>query len=343
MERIRPVFLRIGQSLVTLTLLTLALPAAASSTYPQSALHPAGPVAKMQLGLFITSVWVAVFIFVVVASALTFAMIRFRSRPGDPEPKQIEGNAKLEVIWTIIPVILLLFIAIPTVTISFGLADTPEDGVHVHVVGYQWWWGFEYPEEGFVTANEMRVPVGVPVKLTMESADVIHSFWVPRLAGKVDVVPGRVNTMWFQADEPGLYYGQCAEYCGTSHANMRMRIQVVSQEEYDAWVQERQLAAVPAAVSTDSLVARGQEIFMTSACAACHNIDGTEAAGRVGPDLSDMGSRTSVAAGMLENTPENMAAWLRNPQQVKPGALMPNLNLSEDEISALVAYLNVLK
>ncbi len=340
MERNRRFARRITQLLVGLMLLTIAYPAAAA--LPQSTFDPAGPVAKMQLDLFNVTLWITIFIFVVVAIALGYAMIRFRGRPGDAQPKQIHGNAKLEVLWTVIPVILLLFIAVPTVNLSFQLAAAPSnDAVKVRVIGYQWWWAFEYPELGIVTANEMRIPVGQPIDLTLESEDVIHSFWVPRLAGKVDVVPNRVNSMWLQADEPGVYYGQCAEYCGTSHANMRFRVQAVSQEEFDAWVQERKTAA--AFASDDALVARGHDVFVNSACAACHTVDGTTAAGKVGPDLSDVGSRTTIAAGLVPNTPENMAAWLRDPQAVKPGALMPNLGLSNDDVSALVAFLESLE
>lgn len=341
MERNRRFALRMIQCLVGLLLLATALPAAAA--LPQSTFDPAGPVARMQLDLFNVTLWITVFIFIVVASGLGYAMIRFRGRPGDAQPKQIHGNSKLEVLWTVIPVILLLFIAVPTVNMSFQLAAAPseDESINVRVIGYQWWWAFEYPDLGIVTANELRIPEDTPVDLTLESEDVIHSFWIPRLAGKVDVVPNRVNTMWLQADEPGVYYGQCAEYCGTSHANMRMRVQVVSQAEFDAWVQQRQAAA--AFSTADNLVTRGHDVFVNSACAACHTVDGTEAAGKVGPDLSDVGSRTTIAAGLVDNTPENMAAWLRDPQSVKPGALMPNLQLNDEDVSALVAFLDSLK
>lgn len=341
MERNRRFALRMIQCLVGLLLLATALPAAAA--LPQSTFDPAGPVARMQLDLFNVTLWITVFIFIVVASGLGYAMIRFRGRPGDAQPKQIHGNSKLEVLWTVIPVILLLFIAVPTVNMSFQLAAAPseDESIKVRVIGYQWWWAFEYPDLGIVTANELRIPEDTPVDLTLESEDVIHSFWIPRLAGKVDVVPNRVNTMWLQADEPGVYYGQCAEYCGTSHANMRMRVQVVSQAEFDAWVQQRQAAA--AFSTADNLVTRGHDVFVNSACAACHTVDGTEAAGKVGPDLSDVGSRTTIAAGLVDNTPENMAAWLRDPQSVKPGALMPNLQLNDEDVSALVAFLDSLK
>ena len=317
----------------------------AAAALPQSIFAPAGPVARMQLDLFNVSLYVVLFIFVVVGSALLYAIIRFRGKPGDAIPPQTHGNTRLEILWTAIPIVLLLFIAAPTVRLSFQLAAAPsEDPIAVRVVGYQWWWAVEYPEYGFSTANELRIPVGRPVVVTLESNDVIHSFWVPRLAGKVDVVPNRANTMWFQADEPGIYYGQCAEYCGTSHANMRLRVQALPQEEFDAWVASRiDARSASVAVASSELAARGHELFMTRACAACHTVDGTDAAGKVGPDLSDFGSRVSVAAGMLDNTPANVAAWLKDPQAVKPGARMPNLGLSDSEAEALVAFLRALK
>lgn len=342
MERSRKVLKRMIYILSVLALFVASGHAVAS--VPQSVLDPAGPVARMQLQLFSITVWIAVIIFIVVGSALLYAVIRFRGRPGDGIPKQTHGNVRLEALWTAIPIILLIFIAVPTVQQSFELAAAPADAIEVRVVGHQWWWSIDYPEYGFSTANELRIPVGRPVRVTLESADVIHSFWVPRLAGKVDVVPNRANTMWFQADEPGVYYGQCAEYCGTSHANMRLRVQALEPEEYEAWVATRMaVRPMDEIVSESELVARGHELFMNGACAACHTIDGTVAQGRIGPDLTDFGSRVSVAAGMADATTENIAAWLKDPQAFKPGALMPNLRLGDDDAAALVAFLQALK
>ena len=307
---------------------------------PQSVFAPAGPVAQTQLNLLSLTLWIAIGIFVVVGSILLYTVIRFRARPGDPIPKQIQGNTTLEVIWTVIPIIILIVIAVPTVRDAFGLASPPpvDDVLNVRVIGYQWWWAFEYPDLGIVTANELRVPVGKVVNLTLESNDVIHSFWVPRLAGKMDVIPNRVNTMWFVAEEAGIYYGQCAEFCGTSHANMRFRVIAQPENEFHAWVEGRR--AVETFSPANDLVARGQAIFeSTGTCFACHNVDGTAANGQVGPDLTDFASRTTIAAGLLANTPENLARWLRDPQAVKPGALMPRLPLSDDDIQALTAFL----
>lgn len=323
--------------------LLLSAGGAAMAQAPQSVFAPAGPVAETQLKLLSLTLYIAIGIFVVVGSILLYTVFRFRARPGDPIPKQIHGNTTLELIWTVIPLAILVVIAVPTVRDAFGLAQPPTDDVlEVRVVGHQWWWSFEYPELGIITANELRIPVGQVVRLTMESEDVIHSFWVPRLAGKMDVIPNRVNAMWLTADEPGIYYGQCAEFCGTSHANMRFRVVALPQAEFDRWVQGR-LSADEREPAND-LIARGQAIFeSTGTCFACHTVDGTSAAGTVGPNLSDFGSRSTLAAGLLPNTPENLRAWLRNPQEVKPGALMPRLPLSDDDIEALVAFLHSLK
>ena len=313
----------------------------AAAQAPQSVFAPAGPVARAQRDLIVTALSILIPIFIVVGGGYLYAVIRFRSRPGDGVPPQTHGSVRLEVVWTVIPILLLIVLAVPTVRQIFALNDIPEGAIEVRAVGYQWWWSFDYPEQGVTTANELRIPVGKPVKLTLTSTDVIHSFWVPRLAGKMDVVPGRENVMWLQADEPGIYYGQCAEYCGTSHANMRFRVVALPEDEYNAWIESRM--AVAAVAPADPLAQRGHDLFVNGACAACHTIAGTNAQGKVGPDLTDFGSRTSLAAGVLENTPENLRAWLKNPQAVKPGARMPNLGLSDADINALVAFLTSLE
>lgn len=326
---------------VAAVVMALALAGSAAAQAPQSVFAPAGPVARMQRDLLVTALSILIPIFIVVGGGFLYAVIRFRSRPGDGIPPQTHGSVRLEVIWTVVPILLLIILAVPTVKQIFALNNVPEGAIEVRAVGYQWWWSFDYPEQEITTANEMRIPVGRPVKLTLTSNDVIHSFWVPRLAGKMDVIPGRENVMWLQADEPGIYYGQCAEYCGTSHANMRFRVVALPEEEYDAWIASRQ--AVAAVAPADALAQRGHDLFVNGTCAACHTVAGTSAQGKVGPDLTDFGSRTSLAAGMLENTPENLRAWLRNPQAVKPGARMPNLGLSDADINALVAFLTSLE
>lgn len=332
---------------------------------PQYWLEPAGPVARMQGDLFLLTLYIMLFVFVTVSAMLVYTLVRFRERPraartaappgaavqretaaaGEDElPPQIEGNHTLEVIWTIIPFILLIIMAIPTVRLNFALAADPgDDAVQIRVIGHQWWWEFQYPELGIVTGNEIRIPVGKPVKLTIETDDVIHKFWVPKLAGKMDAIPGRVNQMWLQADEPGVYWGQCAEMCGTHHANMRMRVVALPPAEYEQWVANWGRGPVVDDPAHLAAVARGREVFETRACFACHAIEGTSAVGDVGPNLTDIGVRTTLAAGMMPNTPENLARWIADPQAIKPGSLMPVVDLTQDELSDLVTYLQALR
>lgn len=313
---------------------------------PQSIFHPAGPVAREQVRLLNLTMYLALAVFVVVAVIFFVAVYRFRERAGQRAvPEQVHGNTQMEIAWTIAPILILAIIAVPTVRTAFALARAPADSLQVTVEANQWWFAMEYTDLGITTANELRIPVGKPVSLRLESRDVIHSFWVPRLAGKVDLIPNRTNHMWLQADEPGIYYGQCAEFCGASHARMRFRVKAVPQAEFDAWVAHR--TAMPTTTGTapaDPLAARGRELFVQEkACFSCHAIDGTDARGNVGPNLTDVGERTTIAAGVLDNTPENLTRWLHDPQEVKPGAKMPNLKLTDDELAALVAYLRSLK
>lgn len=329
-------------------LLALSL-LAAPGTFAQSALEPAGPVAQMQHDLFMLVFWLALGIFVVVVGVLLYVVVKYRRKPGQGIPKQTQGNHQLEIAWTIVPILITVAIAVPTVRGAFWMAEVPEgDSVRVHVTAHQWWWEFEYPEYGIVTANQLHIPTDKVIHLTMESADVIHSFWVPNLAGKLDTNPGKVNEMWFQADEPGIYYGQCAEFCGIAHANMRFRVVASEPDTFDTWVEgwsQEHAAEVPTAAEVGQVdrVARGKEVFTQRACIACHAIAGTNAQGRVGPDLTYFGDRTMLGAGLVPNTPENLAAWIRDPQAIKPGNFMPALGLSDEELDAVVAYLHSLK
>ena len=276
-------------------------------------------------------------IFVVVELLLLYALIRYRKRRGDSAtPSQVHGFTALEIGWTLIPAAILFFIAIPTVRAIFLVQGSPPDTpLEVTVIGHQWWWEFQYPELGIVTANELHVPVGRTANLTLASADVIHSFWVPRIGGKRDLNPGSENRLWFTPTETGTYYGQCAELCGTSHANMRMRVMVDDSATFAQWVESMQQPARP-----DSA---GAMTFLISGCAACHTIAGTAAQGKVGPNLTNVGRRTTLAAGMIPNTPETMARWLSSPDSVKPGALMPDLNLDEQRLRDLVGFLEGLR
>ncbi|HYM81317.1 MAG TPA: cytochrome c oxidase subunit II [Candidatus Limnocylindria bacterium] len=309
--------------------------------FPQSSLHPRSDVGwGVQRLLESITLWVVV-IFVLVEGALIVAVIRFRNRPGLPEPKPVHGHTGLEIGWTIAPAIVLGFIAVPTVLTIFKTQDkAPPGALEVKVVGHQWWWEFQYPEFKIVTANELHVPVGRPVALSLETADVIHSFWFPAMGGKRDLVPAHTNYMWFTPEQTGAFPGQCAELCGTSHANMRMKLIVSAPEEFQAWVAAQQ--APPVEPDSGSLAAQGKDVFLEVGCIACHTIEGV-APGVIGPNLNHIGSRTTIASAMFDNTPEQLGKWLEDPPARKPGALMPKLGLAPNQLAALVAYLHSLK
>ena len=331
------------------------LSAGCSTGNPQSTIDPRGPAAQMIFDLFnIWIFWPAVIVFFGVEAVLLWAVFRYRGREGDPLPVQTHGNTPLEITWTIIPAIILIVILYFTFQTQAALANPPEsrDAINVRVIGHQWWWEFQYPDHGVSTANELHIPTGVPVNFTLESVDVIHSFWVPLLGGKQDAIPGRVNRMWLQADREGTYFAQCAEFCGVQHALMRFLVVAESPSAFNSWLtNERRIqgfgtAAVPtpAAGAQPSLVQQGATLFANGACVTCHTVRGTQAAGTIGPELTHFGSRKSIAANTLPKDPEglNLKRWLRNPQAVKPGNLMPNLNLSEADIEAIAAYLETL-
>lgn len=338
----------------------LVLAGCAGNDLPQDTLAPEGPIARKQDGLWDLVFWVATAVFVVVEVMLLAVLLKFRVKDDDPTrepPKQTHGNTKLEVLWTIIPAFILAVIAVPTVSLIFDLANAEEDALQVRVIGKQYWWEFEYlGEEGkkVVTANELAIPVGRQVELTMESTGqsdsdplgVIHSFWVPKLAGKQDVVPGHKRTLLIEAEKPGVSYsGQCAEFCGLSHANMRLAVLAMTPADFEAYIEEQ---SQPQTTPTSGDAAKGAELFTQRQCIGCHAINGYEGAGaRVGPNLTYFAQRKQFAGYMLENDinegAENVSAWLADPQKVKPGSQMPNLGLSQDDISNLVAYLRTLK
>lgn len=397
---------------------------------PQSTMVAGGPVARSQWDLFMVTVYVTMFIFVVVGAVLAYAQIRFRARSAEDEhaelPAQGHGNPMIEVGLIIASVALLVIIAIPTLKGIWFTYDVPEaeraTAMEVNAGGYQWWFRFEYPgvnmkltdgsEAPLATGNELVVPAGVPVRVHLRTVDVIHSFWVPKLAGKVDMIPNRANFIWFKAEQPGYYYGQCAEYCGESHAIMRFRVVALAPDDYAAWLAHQQgtartvtaaalrreaarITVQPAAFTGTgpgstlaasgafdadplaawkakqlapadedaALIARGRQTFQAKTCVNCHSVRGHEGAGINGPDLTHVGSRTTIAAGVLENSPERMHQWLRDPNYFKPGNKMyyglggmagymkqdergewvKNIDLAEDDITALVAYLQSLK
>lgn len=309
---------------------------------PRSVFAPAGPIAREEMSLFMLTFWLGLVVMIAVTAFLGWAMWRYRRRPNQEGiPEQIHGEARLEAILTIAPAIILVFIGIPTVGVIFDQQKHVEPVVEdltVNVIGHQWWWSFEYPELGIVTANELHVPVGRRVVLNLGTADVLHSFWVPRLAGKRDLIPMQDNQLWFVAEEPGYFNGHCAEYCLTAHAWMRLRVIAQDEADFEDWVAVMQGADEQEAQQADPLVAQGRQLYFAKGCAGCHAIEG-ESVARVGPDLTNFGLRTTIAAGVLPNTPENLAWWIRDPDEVKPGNYMPDLGLDGEEVAALVAYL----
>jgi cytochrome c oxidase subunit 2 len=366
----------------------------------QSTILTEGPVARSQLNVFYVTLWVSIFIFLTVGSVLAYAQIKFRVRKGqeddDVPPPQTHGHPLVEMGLICVSILLLVVIAVPTIRGIWFQADTPdrENALVVKVTGYQWWFKFEYPELGIVTANELVIPKGRPIHLDLRTLDVIHSFWVPKLAGKVDLIPNRANHMWLQADAEGYYWGQCAEFCGESHANMKFRVVSLDEGDFQAWAERqtrdaRDVTSGDTAMTwsnlnpkirfaslegtTDSepqvgsyegwrrqqfpigeedpeLINEGRSLFRDQKCVMCHTIRGHDAPGIIGPDLTHFGSRTTVAAGLLDNTPENLAAWISDPESIKPGNIMyrdgyviNQTALSEEDVQALVAYLDSLK
>ena len=370
---------------------------------PQSTFGVNGPVAREQLLLFNVLLWTMVAVFVLVEGALLYAAVRYRRKPGDPLPPQTHGNTPLEIAWTIVPTILILALGIWSVFVLFKLepgeaiAQAQAEGkepLHVEAVGHQWWWEFRYLDADgngklVTTANEMRIPVDRPIIMVLKSDDVIHSFWIPKLAGKQDVVPTRANEMWFLAEDAGMYYGQCAEFCGTAHAQMRFRVHALEEDEYLAWVdgfgQPNELS---------SAASRGQLVFLGDGqCVTCHTVGAADAVNEQGdgivqkgrmetfiaytqwlgkpdrerledirtgneppaafaaPNLTDLGLRTTLGAGLVDLNRENLRQWIRDPDSIKPGNRMAELatvyrsrldhraDLSEDQLSDLVDYL----
>ena len=288
-------------------------------------------------------------VFLIVASLLTYALFRFReSRYKDSpnqEPPQIYGSNQIELSWTVIPILIvvMLFLASARVIFSTEDAQKPPNALDVVVVGHQFWWEYRYPKYGIVTANELHVPVSdpnhpKPTFLTLTSADTDHSFWVPRLAGKTDLIPDRVNSMWIDPPTAGLYLGQCAQYCGVQHAKMLIRVYADTPDQFAKWVESQQKTAVE-----DVKVVKGREIFEHNACISCHTVSGTVATGTFGPNLTHLASRDTIGSGSIPNNAENLRAFIDNPDHFKPGVLMPSMHLSNNDLDAVTAYLMTLK
>ena len=442
--------------LLTTSLLLLA-GCASEGTYPQTTFEPVSEFGRLLNRLFANTFWWTLWIMLLVELLILFFIFRYRERPGAPAPKQIHGHTGLEIAWTIIPAIIVVFIAVPTVGGIFATqSKASPNALQVEVIGHQWWWEFRYPQLGVVTANELVLPVGSEVELKMWSADVVHSYWIPKIGGKRDVNPqpritqeerARYNYIVFNVEKPGYYLGQCAEFCGESHAIMRTQALALNETDFNQWARSMgggmpvtpvqagagpqhgetsaekvpgsepgareggvlgmpadtlatpdtlrgaqqppalaQAPAMPAPTGMSptgapapgrvgyqaagpvppgsaqraamtpgqlTLEQRGQQLITTKACVACHAISGTNMRGTLGPNLTRFGARRYVGAGARPNTLENVVAWIRAPQSVKPGVLMPGARegaagmpatgLSDDEIHAIAAYLMSLK
>jgi cytochrome c oxidase subunit 2 len=338
--------------LAVLALVLLCVPVTALADPPDSSLSPTNifaPVSTpahsiMGLSLFVLAVTAA--IFTIVFSLLVYCVLKFGKAADDDgrEPPQVYGSNQVELAWTVVPVLIVvvLFLATARVLVGIQTAAQPRNAIQVIAIGHQFWWEYRYPGLKVVTANELHVPVSDPADpsptfITLLSADTDHSFWVPRLGGKTDLIPNHPNSMWFDPQQTGLYLGQCAQYCGTQHAKMLLRVYVQSRQDFDDWVaQQTQLA------HTSTSVSEGQRIFETTACINCHAVTGTVADGRFGPDLTHLMSRETIASGAAPNTPENLRLWIQNPDAIKPGSKMPAMGLSDHQLDAVTAYLTTL-
>ncbi|HKV45362.1 MAG TPA: cytochrome c oxidase subunit II [bacterium] len=299
-----------------------------------SLLSSASPQAQATGHLLVFVLALGGAVFALVAGIIVVAAVRFRDRPGRAEPVQDPGRPKAEIAWVAGAGALLLVIFVPTV-VTMRIVDPPTGRriPDLVVTGHQWWWEVGYPGQGIVTANEIHIPVDRPLLVHLVSADVIHDFWVPQLARKMDLTPGYPTDIWLQADTPGVYLGACAEFCGAEHAWMRIRVIAEPAPAFAAWVQQQRQPPPP---PQGPEAAVGVQLYQEDTCGSCH-------ATGVGPDLSHLASRGTLAAGRLENTPAELARWLADPQAVKPGSLMPNFHLSPADVRALVAYLETLK
>ena len=313
----------------------------------QSIFQPLGTPASEEFRIALLTLAITGTIFLVVASLIVYTMVRFRRRRGDDslqEPPQVYGSNQIEAAWTVIP-ILIVFVLIGVsvrVIASVENASPPRSMLKVNLVGHQWWWEVQYPDYGITTANEIHVPATPdgrrPSYLRLTSVDVIHSFWVPKLAGKTDLIPNRVNFTWIDPREPGVYVGNCAEFCGTQHANMFLRVIAEPPADFDKWAADQKKAAVD-----NPELRRARDVFGSLACVNCHTVRGTPAVGKFGPDLTHLMSRQTLAAGVLRNTPDDLRKWVNDPQQAKPGCFMPSMELTPSELGQVVAYLESLK
>jgi cytochrome c oxidase subunit 2 len=316
-------------------------------TSPTSIFAPDSTPARYIFRLSMLVLSTTAIIFVVVFALLAYAVVKFRQRKTDDnrEPPQVYGSTQVEMAWTIIPIliVLVLFLATARVVVDIQNANKPHNALEVTVMGHQYWWEYRYPQYNMVTANELHVPVSdpahpTPTFLTLLSADTDHSFWVPRLAGKTDLIPNHPNRMWIDPQRTGVYLGQCAQYCGIQHAKMLIRVYVQTQADFDRWIQEQTRSAVMTEAAS-----RGRAVFETSECLSCHSIKGIAGNGIYGPDLTHLMSRDTIASGAAANTAENLRKWIKDPNSIKPGAPMPALQLTDKQLDDVTAYLESLR
>ena len=318
-----------------------------SSSQGTNIFNPASTPAKSIADLSIFVLVITGIIFAVVFTLLVYAVVRFRGRAQDAgcEPAQVYGSTQIELAWTIIPILIVVVLFLATARVIHAIQDAPEPAgaEQVTAIGHQYWWEFRYPKLGIVTANELHVPVSdpghpTPTFLQLLSADTDHSFWVPELGGKTDLIPNHPNRMWMDPQRAGVFLGQCAQYCGTQHAKMLLRVFVDRPEDFAAWVHAQQSPAME-----DATAIAGKRVFETNACMNCHAVDGTAANGRFGPDLTHLMSRATIAAGAAKNTHDNLRLWIKDPSAIKPGSLMPAMKLNDRDLDAVVTYMETLR
>jgi cytochrome c oxidase subunit 2 len=314
---------------------------------PTNIFAPVSTPATSVYGFSLFVLAVCAVIFAVVCGMLVYAAVKFRSRSGDDqkEPLQVYGSDQLELAWTVIPVLIVIVLFMTSARIIHAVQDAPMPAgtIEVTVIGHQFWWEYQYPQYGFVTANELHVPVSDPSRptptfLKLLSADTDHSFWIPRLAGKTDLIPNHPNSMWIDPHEAGIYLGQCAQYCGTQHAKMLLRAVVESRADFDRWVSDQRQKA-----NQDPQAEEGRRVFNSTACINCHKVSGSVANGLFGPDLTHLMARETIGSGAAQNNVANLRVWIQNPAAIKPGVLMPSMNLTDKELDAVTAYMLTLR
>jgi cytochrome c oxidase subunit 2 len=317
-----------------------------STAQNTSIFSPASTPAKSIADLSVFVLVVTGIIFLAVFALLLYSVVRFRGRAmdGGREPAQVYGSLQIELAWTIIPTLIVVVLFLATARVIHAIQDAPEPAgaLDVIAIGHQYWWEFRYPKLGIVTANELHIPVSVsghptPTFLQLLSVDTDHSFWVPQLAGKTDLIPNHPNRMWMDPQRTGVFLGQCAQYCGTQHAKMLLRVSVDGPEDFANWVHAQQKLAIE-----DAGAISGRRVFERNACMNCHAVGGTPANGRFGPDLTHLMSRATIAAGAAENNHDNLRLWIQKPSVIKPGSLMPAMKLSDADLDAVVSYMETL-